>query len=167
LAPALSAGPGRTIYLAWTVGEDRSADIHVSVSTDGGASFGEPRIVAPSPGYSDAPKIAVDGRGVLHLACAESSGGLFAPLRIRYTRSFDGARSFEAPREISAAGAGFPALALDASANVYVLWELFRDARCAPRGLALAVSRDAGRSFSAPGAAPGSALPGPAHPELS
>jgi hypothetical protein len=159
-APALATGPGRTLYLAWTVGEDRSADIHVSVSTDGGASFGEPRIVAPSPGYSDAPKIAVDGRGVLHLAWAESAGGPFAPSRIRYTRSFDGARSFEAPREISAAGAGFPALALDASANVYVLWELFRDARGAPRGLALAVSRDAGRSFSAPAAVPGSADPG-------
>jgi hypothetical protein len=94
------------------VGEDRSADIHVSVSNDGGASFGELRIVAPSPGYSDATNIAVDWRGVLPLAWAESAGGPFAPSRIRYTSSFDGARSFEAPREISAAGPAHPELIL-------------------------------------------------------
>lgn len=158
-APSLALGPERAVYLAWTVGEDNAADIRVARSADGGASFGEPRIVAPSPGYSDAPKLAVDPRGALHLVYAESSGGSFNPSRIRYTRSADGGRTFEPPREISAPGAGFPALSVDAKGNLYVLWELFSDPREYPRGLALAVSRDAGRSFTPPTVVPGSIDP--------
>ncbi|MGH8703977.1 MAG: sialidase family protein, partial [Burkholderiales bacterium] len=158
-APSLALGPERAVYLAWTVGEDAAADIHLAKSADGGASFSEPRIVAPSPGYSDAPKLALDPRGVLHLAYAESSGGPFEPSHIRYTRSMDGARTFEPAREISGPGAGFPALSADAKGNLYVLWELFRDPRHYPRGLALAVSRDAGRSFTPPAVVPGSIDP--------
>lgn len=158
-APSLAQGPDRAVYLAWTVGEDNAADIRVAASADGGSSFAEPRIVAPSPGYSDAPKLAVDARGTLHLVYAESSGGPFEPSRIRYTRSTDGARTFEPPREISAPGAGFPALSVDANGNLYVLWELFRDPRGYSRGLALALSRDGGRSFTAPAVVPGSIDP--------
>ncbi len=158
-APSLALGPERAVYLAWTVGEDNAADIRVARSADGGASFGEPRIVAPSPGYSDAPKLAVDPRGALHLVYAESSGGPFNPARIRYTRSADGARTFDPPREISAPGAGFPALSVDAKGNLYVLWELFSDPRGYARGLALAVSRDEGRSFTPPAVVPGSIDP--------
>ena len=158
-APSLALGPNRAVYLAWTVGEDNSADIRIARSADGGASFGKPRIVAPSPGYSDAPKLAVDPRGALHLVYAESSGGPFDPSRIRYTRSTDGASSFEPPREISAQGAGFPALSVDAKSNLYVLCELFPDPRAYPRGLALAVSRDAGGSFTPPTLVPDSIDP--------
>ena len=158
-APSLALGPNRAVYLAWTVGEDNSADIRIARSADGGASFGKPRIVAPSPGYSDAPKLAVDPRGALHLVYAESSGGPFDPSHIRYTRSTDGASSFEPPREISAQGAGFPALSVDAKGNLYVLCELFPDPRGYPRGLALAVSRDAGGSFTPPTLVPGSIDP--------
>jgi hypothetical protein len=158
-APSLARGPGRAVYLAWTVGEDHAADIRVAASADGGTSFGEPGIVAPSPGYSDAPKLAVDPRGTLHLVYAETPGGPFGPSRIRYTRSSDGARTFGPPREISAPGAGYPALSVDADGNLYALWELLRDTREHPRGLALAVSRDGGRSFTVPAVVPGSIDP--------
>ena len=90
---------------------------------------------------------------------AESSGGPFDPSHIRYTRSTDGTSSFKPPREISAPGAGFPALSVDAKGNLYVLWELFRDPRGYPRGLALAVSRDSGHSFTSPAIVPGSIDP--------
>ncbi len=158
-APSLALGPDRAVYLAWTVGEDNAADIRVARSADGGASFGKPRIVTSSPGYSDAPKLAVDPRGALHLVYAESSGGPFDPSYIRYTRSTDGASSFEPSREISAPGAGFPALGVDTKGNLYVLWELFRDPRGYARGLALAVSRDAGGTFTPPTLVPGSIDP--------
>ena len=93
-APALALGPGRTVYLAWTVGDDPAADIHVARSEDGGASFSAPALAAPSPGYSDAPKLAVSTQGVVHLVFAESPAGIFRPSEIRYTRSADGARTF-------------------------------------------------------------------------
>ena len=164
-APSLALGPDRTVYLAWTTGEDEGADIHFSKSTDGGANFSRPERVAPSKNYSDAPKLAVGPGGVLHLAYAESSGGPFARYHVRYTRSADGGSSFEAPREISRpmpgsfAGAAFPALSVDAQGRVYVLWELYADERQGPRGLGLAVSIDGGRSFASPSVVPDSMDP--------
>ncbi|HZO01755.1 MAG TPA: sialidase family protein [Burkholderiales bacterium] len=147
-APSLAAQKD-TVFLAWTVGDDAAADIRVARSTDAGATFAAPVIVQRSPGYSDAPKLTLDAHGVLHLVYGEDG-------RILYSRSADGGASFERPRAISGGDAGFPALGLDAKGNLYVLWERFTDATGMPRGLGIAVSRDAGRSFQA-GAVPESA----------
>lgn len=161
-APALALGAGGTVYLAWTTGDDETADIHLAASKDGGVTFGPPQRVAPSRQYSDAPSMAVDAQGVLHLAYAESAGGPFAAYHIRYTRSTDGGRSFEASRDIAtpmppgAASAAFPSLSVDGEGRVYVLWELFTSAGAPPRGLAIAVSPDRGRNFTAPVLVPGS-----------
>ena len=161
-APSLALGPKGAVYLAWTVGDNDAADIHMARSTDGGATFSTPQPVAPSPGYSDAPKLWVDGAGVVHLAYAESSAGPSERHHVRYTRSADGGRSFEAPADISRplpsgfASAAYPALALDARGRIVVLWELFEGAGRPPRGLGLAVSQDGGRSFSSPGVVPDS-----------
>ena len=138
-APSLAVH-GNTVYLAWTVGDDPAADIRVAKSSDGGASFAAPVIVERSKGYSDAPKLAVDARGVLHLVYSENR-------RILYSRSSDGAASFERPRDISGGNAGFPSLGVDARGNLCVLWERFVGDAPRPRGLGIAVSRDAGRSF--------------------
>jgi len=155
-APSLAVS-NRTLYLAWTVGDDEAADLRMAKSTDAAASFGAPVIVERSKGYSDAPKLAVDARGVLHLAYAESERGFFGRRHVRYTRSSDGAASFERPRDISGRDAAFPALSLDGKGNLYVLWERFADHLLLPRGLALAVSNDAGRTFTAPVLVPDSA----------
>jgi hypothetical protein len=165
-APALALGRDGTVYLAWTVGEDENADIHLATSSNGGATFAEPRVVAQTKGYSDAPKLAVDASGTLHLAYSESSAGPFERSHIRYARSVDGGRSFEPAREISsplAAGfssAGAPALSTDAKGRVYVLWELFVQRQQRPRALGFAVSIDGGKRFSAPVVVPGSTDPG-------
>jgi hypothetical protein len=84
-APSLAVHR-KTVYLAWTVGDDPGADIRVARSTDGAASFAAPVIVEETNAYSDAPKIAVDIDGTVHLVYAEGR-------RIRYTRSSDGWRS--------------------------------------------------------------------------
>jgi hypothetical protein len=154
-APSLAVS-NRTVYLAWTVGDDASADIRVAKSTDGGASFSAPRIAERSKRYSDAPKLALDARGTLHLVYVESESGLFGRRHVRYTRSQDGGTSFAPSRDISERGAAFPALDIDAKGNLYVLWERFADHALRSRGLALAVSNDQGRTFSAPVLVPGS-----------
>ena len=149
----------RRLYLAWAVGEDPRADIHLAISTDQGRTFGPPRLHFKSKGHADAPKVAVDTKGVLHLAYAQSSGGPFGRYHIRYARSTDGGRSFEPAREISGPlrgfeSANFPSLSVDADGNVYMVWELFPDARGRPRGLGFAYSRDGGRTFSPPSLIP-------------
>lgn len=164
-APALAVGPDDTLYLAWTIGEDKTADIRIATSTDGGVSFSAPKIVAQTRGYSDAPKLAVDRNGTVHLVYGESSGGPFERYHVRYTRSRDRARTFEPARDISKPlpqgiqSAAFPALDLDEQDNVYVLWELFPDSRAHPRGLAIAYSRDRGETFERPSVVPGSSDP--------
>jgi hypothetical protein len=159
-APSLAIGPQRHLYLAWTHGEDASADIHVARSTNGGAGFEQPMVVAQTNGYSDAPKLVADARGKLHLAWAEAEGDPFTRKHVLYARSADGARSWEMPRAVSTAGAAYPSLSVNAKDNVVATWEVVPDPRERPRGLGVAVSRDGGESFAAPGVVPGSAGPG-------
>jgi hypothetical protein len=164
-APALAVGPDNSVYLAWTVGEEAGADIRLARSSDGGRTFGAPAVVARTGGYSDAPKLAVDQEGTVHVVHGESSGGPFGLSHVRYTRSHDGGRTFEPGREISSPqrtgseSAAFPALGLDDQGIVYVLWEIYPDRHEPPRGLAVAYSRDGGQTFSTPAIVPGSSDP--------
>jgi hypothetical protein len=163
--PALAIDGRGTVFLAWTVGEDAAADIRMARSSDGGRSFGEPRIVAPGPGHADAPKIAVDSKGTVHLVYAESPTGPSGRYHVRYSRRPDGAETFEAPRVVSTsvggqrAGAGFPAVGLDGKDRLHVIWDVFPDSTGRPRGLAIASSTDGGATFSA-----ASLVPGTGHP---
>ena len=128
--PSLAIGPDRALYLAWTDGR-----IHVARSVDGGASFGAPLVLPAGEGYADAPKLAFDPHGVLHLVYAQGD-------RVLYARSSDGARSFAPARAIAGPAASFPSLDVDGAGALYVLWERGR------RGLGLSVSRDGGGRFS-------------------
>lgn len=165
-APTLALARDGAVLLAWTEGDLADADIQVARSSDGGRTF-EAAVVVRSPsGYSDAPRLAVDRRGVVHLAWGESEGGPFRRQRVLYARSRDGGRSWEAPRTVvgpgvaGSIGAGFPSLGLDASGGVVVLAELQEDLKERPRGLAVAVSTDGGSTFAAPQLVPHSRDPG-------
>jgi hypothetical protein len=148
-APSLAIGDA--VYLAWTVGENDAADVRVARSRDG-KTFSEPAIVERTAHYSDAPKLALAG-GMLHLAISETIGGPFGRPTVRYTRSRDGGATFEPARVISGReGGGFPSLAVDGE-RVVVAWERFADDT--PRGLAMALSRDGGTTFTAPAPIPG------------
>jgi hypothetical protein len=160
--PALAVDAAGAVYLAWAVGEDPAADIHLARSTDHGRSFGRPKRVHRSRGHADAPKIAVDKQGVVHLVYAESPDGMFRRYHVLHTRSGDGGRTFETPQKVSGtlpaefASEHFPALSLDGEDNLYLIWELFAPRTRLPRGLAFSMSSDAGRTFATPAVVPGS-----------
>ena len=134
-APSIAIGRDRAVYLAWTVGEDPAAAIRVARSTDG---FATP-VLLKGNAHSDAPKLAVDAKGTLHLAYGLGE-------RVVYARSTDGGQRFERARELGKGA--FPSLAVDANGGVYVTWEL-------PRGLGFAVSADGGDTFGAAAQLPG------------
>lgn len=163
--PSLAIGSGRNVYLAWTVGEDPAAAIRVARSGDGGAVFAAPAIIA-GVGHADAPKLALDPDGTLHLVYAQSPTGPLERYQIRHTRSRDGARSFDPAQDISMAtinfstGGGYPGIAIDGKGRLYVTWEIYPHPRQRPRGMAIGVSQDGGRSFSPPSAVQGSSDPG-------
>ncbi len=163
--PSLAVDVKGTIYLAWTVGEDKAADIRFAKSVDHGQSFGKPRIVFDSGGHSDAPKIAVDSKGTVHVVYAESPAGPFERYHIRYTRLNDAEGTSQEPMEISNPQAAqfenvsFPALSLDGEDNIYVIWELFPRRGRNPQGLGFTYSSDGGRTFASPSVIPGSVDP--------
>lgn len=156
--PSLAAGPDGTVHLAWTVGEDARADIHLATSTDGGRSFSGPHRPVPTRGHADAPKVAVDGDGVVHLAFGDRPRGPNRTSRILYARSFDGGGSFDEAREVSnpdRGGAAFPHLAA-AGGRVHLAWKSFPRPDRRPEGLYYTASGDGGESFSPPTLVPGS-----------
>jgi hypothetical protein len=159
--PTLAVDGEGNVYLAWTVGEDRAADIRFTRSRDQGRSFEEPRVIGQSSGHADAPKLGVDRRGALHLVYGERDAGSSEGYQIRYVRSDDGGTTFSAPRRISGEpmqgydGASFPHVATDGKNNLYVLWELFPRGQPRSAGLAFAFSSDGGPTFSTPEVVPG------------
>jgi len=163
--PALAVDSAGAVYLAWTVGENPAADIQLAKSSDQGCSFQLLSPVHRNNGHTDAPKLAVDGKGVLHLVYAESPTGMLQRYHILYARSSDGGKTFTNPKRISGWRPGefesehFPALSLDGDSNLYVIWELYTRRSRFPRGLAFPTSGDGGRSFAAPALVPGSIDP--------
>jgi hypothetical protein len=161
-APSLAVGKGK-IYVAWTVGEDTNADIRVATSRDG-KTFTTPVLVEATSGYCDAPKLALDAQGTLHVAYAQTKGGPFDAAEVRYTRSRDGT-TFERPRVISQphaadVAAAFPSLATEGD-RVVVTWEYYPDAKALPHGIGIAYSFDRGTTFTQPSLIDGTRDPGP------
>jgi hypothetical protein len=161
--PSLAVEGDEVVHLAWTVGDDPAADVRLVTSTDGGITFGSPTVVGESDGHADAPKLAVDGEGTVHLVYAEADRGSGGRYRIRYTRRSSGKDAFEAPRVISRTDAngvdavGFPSLSVDGASNLYVVWERFPTRRGRPLGLGFAHSDDGGRTFGWHAVVPGTA----------
>lgn len=161
--PSIALEADELVHLAWTVGEDATADVRLVTSADGGLTFGRPTVIGESDGHADAPKVAVDGEGTIHLVYAEAdreSGGRY---HIRYTHRSPGEDAFEAPRVISRTDAdsvdavGFPSLSVDGDSNLYVVWERFPTRQGRPLGLGFAHSDDGGRTFGWHAIVPGTA----------
>jgi hypothetical protein len=155
-APSLAVDADRAVHLAWTVREGGTPGIRVATSADGGA-FGAPAIVGKRDGSADAPRMAVDRGGTVHLVYAEMALTSAESSHIRYTRRLEGHDTFEPPRRISgtdAGSTGFPSLDVDGDGSLYVVWERFSVGRL---GLGFARSRDTGGTFSPPSIVPGTA----------
>jgi len=159
--PSLAVGPGGNVHLVWTVGEEMDADLHYTVSTNKGNTFGKPQTIVESDGYSDAPKIAVDPKGTIHLVYAEGPLGPLQRYHVRYARSKEGDGTFREPVAISSdhsrifQSVGFPYPDLDGQGNLYVLWELFQEEEFFPIGLGLTYSGNGCKTFASPVIVPG------------
>jgi len=117
------------VLVAWSVA---GKEIQLATSSDGGRSFGATRTLFEG----DAPKIAVDSKGTVHLAFARGS-------EVHYSRDLKSSRRIDRAKF----RAGFPALRVDGHDRVYALWEEFLAPNEHPRALAFASSVD---DFAAP-----------------
>lgn len=160
-APVLALGPNGELYLAWTVGENATADIRIARSDNNGESFEPERLVHVSGGHSDAPGLAVDGEGSVHLVYAETPVAPSQQSRIHYVRLNRAGEAQSEPRVISGnvkskAGGSAPSVAVDHQGRVYVVWEHHPTADQRAHGLGFALSPDAGQTFTALDVIPGS-----------
>lgn len=153
--PTLAAHNDR-VLLAWTVGEEASANIHLAASDDGGRTFDAPRTVHERDGHADAPKLAVDGGGTVHLVYGESPDGPFRQYHVRHARASVDDLSFSESRDISGDQPGrfasihFPMLRLDQEDNLYLTWELFTSPRGRPDRLAFTLLDNGGETLTRP-----------------
>ena len=156
-APALAAGPDGRFWLAWTAGDDASADIHLASSDGPAAGFSNARRIHASSDHADSPVLAATSEGRIHLAWTASDGAPFRNSRIVYAHDGDGSGSFSEPVVISGEIMGaYPQLAARGD-RVLVSWERVPDRNARPRGLGYASSSDGGEHFSQPAEVPGSA----------
>lgn len=158
--PALAIGSSGAVHLAWAVGEDPRADIQYTRSTDVWNDLRRPKPVAQSTGHSDAPKLAVDSAGTVHLAYGERPSGHTRESHVRYTQSKPDT-SFAEPVVLvngasdASVGAHFPALQIRPGRSLHVMWELFPEGQNRPRALGY-TSSDGGNTFAPPSVLPGS-----------
>jgi hypothetical protein len=158
--PSLAISDDGVIAIAWTVGDDPAADLRIARSSDRAVTFSRPSIAAKTRGHSDAPKLAFDDSGTLHLVWSEARAARAGAATIQYTRSRDKGRTFQVARELSAPHLAerntYPMLALDGD-QLVVGWELGEATQAMSRGLGLTYSADGGVTFTRPTLVPHSA----------
>jgi len=126
------------VQVAWSVA---GQTIQLGTSNDSGHSFGAPRTLSEG----DAPKIALDSKGKVHLVFAKGN-------EVHYSRDLQPSRRIDRAK----VRAGFPALRLDGQDRAYVVWEEFLATNEHPRALTFASSKD---EFATPVNLPGIASP--------
>ena len=125
----VATAPDGTVYVAWRhIYPPNLRDMAVARSTDGGRSFGAPVRVSED-GWAldgcpdDGPSIAVDARGVVHIAWPTLVPGETSGKGIFYSYSLDGGRTFATRVRLDeATGSAHPQLAV-ADGRVVVVWD--------------------------------------------
>ncbi|MCG8414084.1 MAG: glycoside hydrolase [Pseudomonadales bacterium] len=142
----------------------QSEQVFVSYSDDQGTSYSEPVAVNPIPEDAEhngenRPKIIVDQDGTIYISWTLKTSPRFTG-EIRFSRSTDGGKSFEAPRTINDdnlfAGHRFETLYQNQAGHLYLTWidkrdleaHLADDREYAGAAVYYAVSKDQGKTFS-------------------
>ncbi len=127
---AIASGPDGSLYVAWRhIYPPNLRDIAVARSSDAGRTFGAPARVSED-GWAldgcpdDGPSLAVDARGVVHIAWPTLVPGSTPGKGVFYSYSVDGGRTFAPRVRVDDAGgsAAHPQLAASGD-RVLVVWD--------------------------------------------
>jgi hypothetical protein len=148
------------LWLAWTV----AGRVMVSASDDLGKSYTNPTPVNEKPAALDfgpdaRPALVWGQQGPLYVAYTVFKDKSFNG-QVMFSRSLDGAASFDPPRPLTddPESQRFPALMVDDQGTLFAAWldkrhraqAHARGEKYPGAGLAFAVSRDSGKTFSRP-----------------
>ncbi len=142
----VATGPDGAVYVAWRhIYPPNLRDVALARSTDGGRTFAAPVRVSED-GWAldgcpdDGPSLAVDARGVVHIAWPTLAPGGLTGKGVFYSYSTDGGRTFAARVRLDDAtgSAAHPQLSV-AGDRVVVVWDQSGARR---RILARTITRD-------------------------
>lgn len=141
-APSLAVSNNGVIYLAWAYGEADSENIHFAAAAGAKDPFILKGPAIATKGFFDAPNIAVDKTGTVHLVFSRAPQRFSVQSEIYYSRLSPGKKKFSEPIKISVTTngwgrSGYPKIAVYDN-NIYVLWELFIAREFRSRGLGFA-----------------------------
>jgi hypothetical protein len=150
--PEIAIDPNDAINVAWQDTAPGTSFIMFSRSTDGGATFSDPKQVSTGPGAATEAAIATDGAGRISVTWVDESAG---KAEAYYARSTDGGASFSQPINVShfASGDIHKPTVVTFQDSVYVAFQngdLFGEESIKNRQVFLAKSGNAGVSFDDP-----------------
>jgi hypothetical protein len=119
---------GDTIFVVWRQGGDGNGGIYLRRSIDGGETFGVVTQVCDSlVHWAYWPTITSDRLGNIYVAWSDDRDGDGPSMNVYFAKSTDGGLSFGPDVRVDDAGMdpsrqNYPAIAVDDSLRVYVVW---------------------------------------------
>lgn len=145
-SPRVDVDSTGAVNVVWGDTTDGGKRVMFLRSTDGSATFSQPRDISRSPAQAFEPEIAIDSNDSINVVWEDSAPGNNV---VMFARSNDGGETFSDPLQVST-GTGFATdvhIAIDKSNRLHVVWieENGNDAQAF-----YARSIDGGQTFSAP-----------------
>jgi len=146
--PVLAVGPDGEVHLAWADRSSGDWDVYYILSTDRGATFGQPAQVgdAPANAARGHPALAVGPDGAAHLAWEEMRSGRW---NVYYARADSGtpfSKLIPVDDAADSTDQVRPAIAVGLDGSIHLAWQ---DSREGEWNIQYARSNDGGTSFGA------------------
>jgi hypothetical protein len=118
---ALAADATGNVHAVWNDDTPGNDEVYYTMRPQGGTTWTAPAVVASTPGTSWAPTIAVNGSNAVHVAWHDFTPG---PTEIYYVTKPNPTAPWSSPVNVSlTTGASyFPALTVDSSGTVHMVW---------------------------------------------
>jgi len=153
-SPGIAVGPKGEVYVTWTnpLGDEGfEADIRISVSTDGGASFSKSVVINDNAEKSSRgfESVTVNADGVVHVAWLDGREKIKGKSSAFYASSRDKGKTFSVNLKLSSGVCPCCRTAIVASGkDVYASWRNVSEVSA--RDMIVSVSHDNGKSFLTP-----------------
>jgi len=119
--PAVAVGGPSNVYVTWEDTTPGNNEIFFVKSTDSGATWQTAANISKNTGYSECPRIAINGTSTVYLVWDDTTPG---NIEIFFKRSTDGGATWQTAKRLTynAGDSNYPKIAHNNMANVYVVW---------------------------------------------